>query len=766
MADAVVGTLRAILSADTAQFSAAMATAGADVKELAEKLQKDLEPRQRAVNAAVKDFLGTDEIRRAEEYAAAVKRIGDVSLLSEADQRKVNKAVTDGLAVYQRMGEDAPEHLKKLKADTDQVTSAWDRANETLGKFGLSLSGLGLASVTGLVLALGKSAFEAADKFSNLSAATGLTLGELQRLDFAGAQVGTTIETTASAVQRLQRELVENKGGAADAMAKLGLNVDALLKMSPGAMFETMAASFAKLPTAAEKSAVGLQLFGKSWGELAPLVLGDIKKLEDGYSGMSDRSIENLDRLGDWWEGFYKRQGASVGELIGYATDWGFAWDQVITGRIGLGNEYVDQVEKEINKSRELLAEVVASIPQTGAWAENTTALAKAHKANAEALEQGLKDQKERDAQTAKSIKATEDHAAEMKELTARLKEGAQQAFVLYHLQENAIPTLTGVKVGTQLLSKELKAQSSDLNTLVVPAWITFNDKMVDLVELAKVGVGKDSIDAIKNLGTEVKLMPAPPIDKWRQFKDDAVQTLNNLEFDVAQTTVKLIGHWSHWKDVTAEIWGQVQGAFSRILGDLLYEFEHKFIQGMITAIVGAKLGETIGASLMGASSAGTAASAAGSGSYYAALGKVAGSAWGEYFAVAAIEVLIAYGIYKAFFNNGPGDKHVSPGASTGYDPGENRNAGGGSGSDSGSTDASVSMPNVPAMAGGGMVLPSPGGTIVRLAEGGYPEIVTPVVPGSGGQMLKAQIYIGARQVAEAIVPVWPDAVASYGVGR
>jgi len=98
-----------------------MADASGDVKKLGAALQKDLEPRQRAINSLVKDFLGTNEIRRANEYAKAVEAIGGASALTAGDQVKVNKAVTEALDHYRALGQQAPAHLLKLQEATKQV---------------------------------------------------------------------------------------------------------------------------------------------------------------------------------------------------------------------------------------------------------------------------------------------------------------------------------------------------------------------------------------------------------------------------------------------------------------------------------------------------------------------------------------------------------------------------------------------------------------------------------------------------------------------
>lgn len=160
MAEAVVGALRAILSADIAQFTKAMADAGQDVKKLADKLAQDLEPRQKAVNAAVRQFLGQDDIRRALEYADAVGKIGGANLLTETDQLRVNKAVSEALAHYKALGIDAPKTLTDLQHATAGAVVPTESLNVSFGKLVASyvtaqavmgLAKEGFALVTGAI---------------------------------------------------------------------------------------------------------------------------------------------------------------------------------------------------------------------------------------------------------------------------------------------------------------------------------------------------------------------------------------------------------------------------------------------------------------------------------------------------------------------------------------------------------------------------------------------------------------------------------------
>jgi hypothetical protein len=314
---ATVGTLKVLLQADTAAFTAAMSTATADVQKIGAALQKDLEPRQRAVNAAVRDFLGTDEIRRANEYVAALQRIGGTSTLTEANQRKVNRAVTDALDQYRALGQEAPDALTRIRDETLKQENAWGRANTALSKFGLSIGSLTLAGAVTSFISAGREAISFGSHLTDLRDQTGLTLDELQRLNYAGATVGLSIDQIAGSVNKLQKNLGTEGSGVTQSLKTLNLNLSDLQAMSPGAMFEAMADAIGKVENPTTRTQVAMALLGKSGAELLPLLLAKVKELGDAAPKMSDDTIEALDRVDDAWAKLKINVQVEIGNLIG-----------------------------------------------------------------------------------------------------------------------------------------------------------------------------------------------------------------------------------------------------------------------------------------------------------------------------------------------------------------------------------------------------------------------------------------------------------------
>ncbi len=78
---------------------------------------------QQKINAAYASFSGDKIIAEANQLAAAVAKVGGASKLTEAEQRRVNAAVTEAIAKYQALGQQAPQSLTALANATKQVAA-------------------------------------------------------------------------------------------------------------------------------------------------------------------------------------------------------------------------------------------------------------------------------------------------------------------------------------------------------------------------------------------------------------------------------------------------------------------------------------------------------------------------------------------------------------------------------------------------------------------------------------------------------------------
>lgn len=273
MADATIGVLKAVLAADTADFTRKMHDASADVKKLADSLQRDLEPRQRAVNLAVRDFLGGTEIRKAQEYAQAVEKIGGVSALTAKDQAKVNAALADALEHYQKLGLVAPANLQKLYDATKQAEQGTGLFHSQFAKLTAAFSAANLIdrAISG-VIDLGKGAFEAAGHIVDLSQKTGLSIRAVQQYGFIAEQTGGTVDNFADAIFKLGINIETGGDRVEHAVAALGLSYEHIRSLKPEEQFDAIARALQAIQDPQERNRIGVDLMSRSYANIAAAI--------------------------------------------------------------------------------------------------------------------------------------------------------------------------------------------------------------------------------------------------------------------------------------------------------------------------------------------------------------------------------------------------------------------------------------------------------------------------------------------------------------
>lgn len=284
-----------------------------------------IESTRQGAEKMVQAMRGDKLIESAHRMTAAISLLDrGVKSLSPQEAAQKLSLLERALDKLERTGRPIPSQMKatadalrQVAAEANVQPSAWQRADAALGKFGLSLRSLGVAGVTTTLIGLGKSAIAMAGQLTDLSAQTGLGVQELQRLTFAGEQVGVSMDTIARGVNRLQQSLVQGDAGTVGAVNKLGLSLDNLQRMAPGQMFETIARSIAQIPDPAQRTAIAMELLGRSGADLLPLMTANLDELQRGFIGMSDAAIEAADRFDDMLAKWKLQAKGIVGEVVG-----------------------------------------------------------------------------------------------------------------------------------------------------------------------------------------------------------------------------------------------------------------------------------------------------------------------------------------------------------------------------------------------------------------------------------------------------------------
>jgi hypothetical protein len=177
------------------------------------------------------------------------------------------------------------------------------------GKIATAVVGIGAAF---LGIRAASQAFNAAiamgGQLNDLSARTGETAGNLAILQRAFENAGAGADSVGPTINRLQRAIVEaGQGGKeqAEAFAKLGINLAEIKNLTPTEQLQAIAKALQNVGNDSDRTAIAMQLLGRSGGELIPLLRAmgvelDVARGQLGSTpAVMDRVAGALDTLGD-----------------------------------------------------------------------------------------------------------------------------------------------------------------------------------------------------------------------------------------------------------------------------------------------------------------------------------------------------------------------------------------------------------------------------------------------------------------------------------
>ena len=284
-------------------FEASSAKVGAALNRMGDSLSGNKIHQEATLMAAAIEKSGA----AAKLVDSSVKHMGDttvgVSRLTVAEQGRVNATVTEALAKYKALGQEAPESLKKLSTElnknadaTKNVGTAASGANSLLSGMAKQLVGM---FTIGAVVAFGREILAAGDAIQKMADQTGLSTEEVQKLQHIAGQSGTSIQSLVGAVQNLQQRLGDDNSGATGAIKKLGINFEDFKKLDPYSQMVTLADGIRGIQDPTEQAAAASAIFGKSWKEILPAIKSGMKEVGDAAFTMSDQTVRSLDQAGD-----------------------------------------------------------------------------------------------------------------------------------------------------------------------------------------------------------------------------------------------------------------------------------------------------------------------------------------------------------------------------------------------------------------------------------------------------------------------------------
>lgn len=322
------------------------------------------------LNRVVNSFSGQKIFSEAAIAAEAIKRLGDVTNLTDTEARRINATLTEAIAKYNALGLEAPEDVRKVHTELSKIHPELQKQPDGIKGILNSLSPLagafGIAFSATAIIGFGKEVLADADALVKMSDKTGEAIEPLQRLKYTAEQSGNSFEQITGAVTQMQNRLASGDGSAIGALKELGLTFDQLRGKSPGEQFKLIAAEVARIPDPMERTRVAIDLFGKTGAEVMPTILADFKALGDEAPVMSEKAVRAFDSIGDAASRGWTIAKNVVGESVGTAIDayqrLGAAGTALVTGDFSRIPKILIDIETELPKVEKPITQLAYSM--------------------------------------------------------------------------------------------------------------------------------------------------------------------------------------------------------------------------------------------------------------------------------------------------------------------------------------------------------------------------------------------------------------------
>lgn len=270
------------------------------------QFEQDTKKVERSLQRMVSEFDGTKVSQQAQSMAAAVDKIGGAAKLTEAEQRKLNATVTEAMAKYRSLGVEAPASVQKLSRELQDAAKSGGVLSGTFGQIKAVaagvFAGLGVAAAVQGIQSVASSAVNMAGKLTDLSAQSGIAASSLDRMRLAAAPAGVEIETVTNAVAQMSDKLVSGDKSAIGAIARLGLDLNALKASKPDAAFLTIVDAIGKIPDPMERAKVAFDVFSGRSKEVLRITNAEFVENARQGNAWSEEEIAALDAAGDAWQ--------------------------------------------------------------------------------------------------------------------------------------------------------------------------------------------------------------------------------------------------------------------------------------------------------------------------------------------------------------------------------------------------------------------------------------------------------------------------------
>lgn len=294
-------------------------------------------------SGAVSEDLANAERERAQAMAAA-SRIIQANLTPQERYDRQLQELSDHLREgrltqeqFNRAAAKAEQDLNGVAKEATKADDKIDRLSRNVGILarieigrlfvdGLQSLGNVFQDIGSRVTSLVTSVNGSIDTLNDFSARTGIGVEELQGYSLAAKLAGVDTEQFGAAVQRLAVNI--GKATPGDALDKslrgINLSVQELRALSPEEQFSAIGQAISELPTAADRAAAAVEIFGKQGAALAPLFREGAASIEELQAKaerlgiiVSETQVNNVADMNDAFDLVRATIEGIIGQVIG-----------------------------------------------------------------------------------------------------------------------------------------------------------------------------------------------------------------------------------------------------------------------------------------------------------------------------------------------------------------------------------------------------------------------------------------------------------------
>lgn len=224
--------------------------------------------------------------------------MANLAVTLELDSQGYIRNIRAADSATQQFAKDATSATKEVDGSFNKLNATTDRLVTGMTKLKATLLG---AAFVGFA----RGSIQAADAINDLSEATELSVGKILQLQEALVQSGGKADNAGKLITTFYKSIDEARAGSdktQEALGKLGITFEMLKTATPEQMLQTAADKLAGITDPAQRTALALDIFGKSMLGVSPARFAEELGLSLEEFEKQAAAIKKAAELNDQWE--------------------------------------------------------------------------------------------------------------------------------------------------------------------------------------------------------------------------------------------------------------------------------------------------------------------------------------------------------------------------------------------------------------------------------------------------------------------------------